>query len=196
METPEQQAEPELSPEQLQDLVVVAIPATQPEALYLCDALEEAEIPAVTQGDALYGLSGGPGADGWWSTGDIGFLDEGGDLFIVDRAAEVVVVAGFSVYPSEVEAVVGAVPDVAEVAVIGVPDDATGSTVVAYVRAPGADPATVVDAVRRRGEAELAGFKRPSRVEVVDELPTTLAGRVRKGDLRQLERRRALGILE
>jgi hypothetical protein len=61
MDTPDQQAEPELSPEQLQDLVVVAIPATQPEALYLCDALEDAEIPAVTQGDALYGLSGGPG---------------------------------------------------------------------------------------------------------------------------------------
>ena len=140
--------------------------------------------------------SGGPGSDGWWSTGDVGFLDDGGDLFMVDRAAEVVVVAGFSVYPSEVEAVVGAVPDVAEVAVIGVPDETTGSTVVAYVRAPGADPATVVDAVRRRCEAALAGFKRPSRVEVVDELPTTLAGRVRKGALRQLERRRALGILE
>ena len=139
--------------------------------------------------------SGGPGADGWWSTGDVGFLDEG-DLFIVDRAAEVVVVAGFSVYPSEVEAVVGAVHAVAEVAVIGVPDDATGSAVVAYVRAPGADPATVVDAVRRRCDGELAGFKRPSRVEVVDELPTSLAGRVRKGALRQLERRRALGILE
>ena len=140
--------------------------------------------------------SGGPGADGWWSTGDVGLVDEGGDLFLVDRAAEVVVVAGFSVYPSEVEDVVSAVPGVMEVAVIGVPDDATGSAVVAYVRAPGADPATVEDAVRRRCEAQLAGFKRPSRVEVVDELPTTLAGRVRKGALRQLERRRALGILE
>jgi long-chain acyl-CoA synthetase len=140
--------------------------------------------------------SGGPGADGWWSTGDVGLLGEGGDLFLVDRAAEVVVVAGFSVYPSEVEDVVGAVPDVAGVAVIGVPDDVTGSAVVAYVRAPGADPSTVQAAVRRRCEAQLAGFKRPSRVEVVDELPTTLAGRVRKGALRQLERRRALGILE
>jgi long-chain acyl-CoA synthetase len=140
--------------------------------------------------------SGGPGADGWWSTGDVGLLDEGGDLFLVDRAAEVVVVAGFSVYPSEVEDVVRAVPDVAEVAVIGVPDDGTGSAVVAYVRAPGADPVTVEDAVRRRCQAQLARFKRPSRVEVVDELPTTLAGRVRKGALRQLERRRALGILE
>ncbi len=140
--------------------------------------------------------SDGPGADGWWATGDVGFLDDGGDLFLVDRAAEVVVVAGFSVYPSEVEEVVGRVLGVAEVAVIGVPDAATGSAVVAYVLAPGADPGAVVDDVRRRCEAELAGFKRPTRIEVVTELPTSLAGRVRKGALRQLERRRALGLLE
>ncbi|MEO6511263.1 MAG: AMP-binding protein [Nocardioides sp.] len=138
----------------------------------------------------------GPGVDGWWATGDVGFLDDDGDLFLVDRAAEVVVVAGFSVYPSEVEEVVGRAAGVEDVAVTGVPDDVTGSAVVAYVRAPGADPATVVDDVRRRCEAELAGFKRPTRIEVVAELPTSLAGRVRKGALRQLERRRALGILE
>jgi long-chain acyl-CoA synthetase len=140
--------------------------------------------------------SDGPGADGWWSTGDVGFLDEGGELFLVDRAAEVVVVAGFSVYPHEVETVIGQVPGVLEAAVIGVPDDVTGSAVVAYVRVAGLDPDDVVHAVRERCEVALAGFKRPSRVEVVDELPTTLAGRVRKGELRQLERRRALGILE
>jgi long-chain acyl-CoA synthetase len=139
--------------------------------------------------------SGGPGADGWWSTGDVGFLDDGGDLFLVDRAAEVVVVAGIRVYPSEVEEVVARVPGVEEVAVIGAPSD-RGFDVVAYVRVPAADPDAVVDAVRRRCEADLAGFKRPSRIEVVDDLPTTLAGRVRKGTLRQLERRRALGILE
>jgi long-chain acyl-CoA synthetase len=130
--------------------------------------------------------SDGPGADGWWATGDVGLLDDDGNLFLVDRAAEVVVVAGFSVYPSEVEGVVRRVPGVAEVAVIGVPDDTTGSAVVVHVRAPGADPATVVDDVRRRCDAELAGFKRPTRIEVVAELPTS----------RQRERRRALGLLE
>jgi long-chain acyl-CoA synthetase len=140
--------------------------------------------------------SGGPGADGWWSTGDVGFLDESGELFLVDRAAEVVVVAGFSVYPHEVEAVIGQVPGVEEAAVIGVPDEVTGSAVVAYLRVAGLDADDVADAVRERCEAALAGFKRPARIEVVDELPTTLAGRVRKGELRQLERRRALGILE
>ena len=137
-----------------------------------------------------------PGPDGWWATGDVGYLDDGGDLFLVDRAAEVVVVAGFSVYPREVEAVIGQVPGVLEAAVIGVPDDATGHAVVAYVRAPDAETAAVVEAVRARCDEALAAFKRPTRIEVVDELPTTLAGRVRKGELRQLERRRALGLLE
>jgi long-chain acyl-CoA synthetase len=137
-----------------------------------------------------------PGPEGWWATGDVGYLDDGGDLFLVDRAAEVVVVAGFSVYPREVEAVIGQVPGVLEAAVIGVPDEATGHSVVAYVRAPDADTAAVVEAVRARCDEALAAFKRPTRIEVVDELPTTLAGRVRKGELRQLERRRALGLLE
>jgi long-chain acyl-CoA synthetase len=137
-----------------------------------------------------------PGPEGWWATGDVGYLDDGGDLFLADRAAEVVVVAGFSVYPREVEAVIGQVPGVLEAAVIGVPDDATGHAVVAYVRAPDAETAVVVGAVRARCDEALAAFKRPTRIEVVDELPTTLAGRVRKGELRQLERRRALGLLE
>jgi long-chain acyl-CoA synthetase len=137
-----------------------------------------------------------PGPEGWWATGDVGYLDDGGDLFLVDRAAEVVLVAGFSVYPREVEAVIGEVPGVLEAAVIGVPDEATGHSVVAYVRAPDAEAAAVVEAVRARCDEALAAFKRPTRVEVVDQLPTTLAGRVRKGELRQLERRRALGLLE
>jgi long-chain acyl-CoA synthetase len=143
--------------------------------------------------------AGGPGADGWWATGDVGLLDEEGDLFLVDRMSEVVVVAGFTVYPHEVEAVIGDVPGVEAVAVIGVPDQTTGQAVVAYLRVAGLDgeeAEAVADAVRERCRTALAGFKRPSRVEVVDELPTTLAGRVRKGALRQLERRRALGILE
>ena len=146
--------------------------------------------------------SGGPGTDGWWATGDVGFLDDAGDLYLVDRAAEVVVVAGFRVYPVEVEAVISVVPGVVDVAVIGVPDDPDapegvgGATVVAYVRAPGQDPAAVTAAVRERCESALAGFKRPGRIEVVEDLPTTLSGRVRKGALRQLERRRALGLLE
>ena len=83
--------------------------------------------------------AGGPDADGWWPTGDVGFLDDGGDLFLVDRLKELVIVSGFNVYPVEVEDVIEEVAGVAEVAVIGVADEQTGEAVVAYVRAPGAD---------------------------------------------------------
>jgi len=140
--------------------------------------------------------SGGPDADGWWATGDVGFLDAVGDLFLVDRIKELVVVSGFNVYPVEVEEVITEVDGVTEVAVIGTPDDETGEAVVAYVRAPGGDPAAVQEAVRARCEERLARFKRPIRVEVVEELPLTVTGKVQKGRLRGLERRRGLGLLE
>jgi long-chain acyl-CoA synthetase len=140
--------------------------------------------------------SGGPDEDGWWSTGDVGFLDASGDLFLVDRIKDLIIVSGFNVYPIEVEEVVRGVAGVTEAAVIGVEDPSTGEAVVAYVVAPGKDPDTVAADVRRTCETRLARFKRPSRVEVVDELPLTVTGKVQKGRLRGLERRRALGLLE
>jgi long-chain acyl-CoA synthetase len=140
---------------------------------------------------------GGPDDDGWWGTGDVGFLDESGDLFLVDRLKELVIVSGFNVYPVEVEDVIRELPAVEETAVIGVADELTGEAVVAYVRAaPGADAAALADAVRAHCAARLARFKRPSRIEVVDELPLTVTGKVQKGRLRGIERRRSLGLLE
>ncbi|MCD4527348.1 class I adenylate-forming enzyme family protein [Nocardioides sp. cx-173] len=138
----------------------------------------------------------GPDDEGWWSTGDVGFLDASGDLFLVDRLKELVIVSGFNVYPVEVEEVVGEVAGVTEVAVIGVEDADTGEAVVAYVVAPGLDAAQVEADVREHCATRLARFKQPSRIEVVDELPLTVTGKVQKGRLRGLERRRALGILE
>lgn len=140
--------------------------------------------------------AGGPDADGWWSTGDVGFLDPSGDLFLVDRIKDLVIVSGFNVYPLEVEETIAEVEGVAEAAVIGVADAATGEAVVAYVRAPGADPAAIEAAVRAHCDARLARFKRPSRIEVVDALPKTGTGKVQKGRLRGIERRRTLGLLE
>ncbi len=140
--------------------------------------------------------SGRPDRDGWWSTGDVGFLDPSGDLFLVDRIKELVIVSGFNVYPSEVEDVLREVDGVKDAAVIGVEDAETGEAVVAYVRAPGADPAQVEDACRRHCETRLARFKQPSRIELVAELPLTATGKVQKGRLRGRERRRALGLLE
>ena len=140
--------------------------------------------------------AGGPDEEGWWSTGDVGFLDASGDLFLVDRIKELIIVSGFNVYPHEVEDVVREVDGVEDAAVIGVEDEETGEAVVAYVRAPDADPDAVAAAVREHAAARLARFKQPSRIEVVDELPLTVTGKVQKGRLRGVERRRALGLLE
>jgi len=139
----------------------------------------------------------GPDADGWWPTGDVGYLDPSGDLYLVDRVKELVIVSGFNVYPSEVEDVIAELPDVAEAAVIGVQDPVTGEAVVAYVKpTPAGASDNLEDVVRRHCQDRLARFKQPSVLHVVDELPYTPTGRVQKGRLRATERRRALGLLE
>jgi long-chain acyl-CoA synthetase len=138
---------------------------------------------------------GGPGDDGWLATGDIGFLDTDGDLFMVDRLKELVIVSGFNVYPSEIEDVVAEVEGVAECAVIGVPDERTGEAVVAYVvPAEGQDAARLADAVRVHCETRVARFKVPSRVEVVSALPHSATGKVAKGRLRAGQARKAMGL--
>lgn len=139
----------------------------------------------------------GPDAEGWWATGDVGYLDPTGDLYLVDRLKELVIVSGFNVYPIEVEEVIVELPDVAEAAVVGVPDALTGEAVVAYVKpTPAGAGDGFVDVVRRHAQLRLAGFKQPSVIHVVEELPYTLTGKVQKGRLRAHERRRALGLLE
>jgi long-chain acyl-CoA synthetase len=140
--------------------------------------------------------SEGPDADGWWATGDVGLLDPTGDLFLVDRVKELVIVSGFNVYPTEVEDVLREVPGVLDAAVIGVEDAQTGEAVVAYVVARDADHDDLEAAVAEHAAARLARFKQPARIEVVDDLPLTVTGKVQKGRLRGLERRRALGLLE
>ncbi|MFT4289206.1 class I adenylate-forming enzyme family protein [Nocardioides sp.] len=138
----------------------------------------------------------GPDGGGWWSTGDVGFLSPSGDLTLVDRLKELVIVSGFNVYPVEVEDVIADVDGVADVAVIGVPDEQTGEAVVAYVVPATTAPGDLSFRVRLRCAERLAGFKQPSRVEVVAALPHTATGKVQKGRLRTIERRRSLGLLE
>ena len=141
----------------------------------------------------------GPDPEGWYATGDVGFLDGDGDLFLVDRLKELVIVSGFNVYPVEVEDVVTEVDGVAEAAVIGTPDEKTGEAVVAYVKArPGTtySPEELETVVREHCAVRLARFKRPTEVHVVDELPHTVTGKVAKGRLRAARRRSNLGLLE
>jgi len=138
----------------------------------------------------------GPDEQGWWPTGDVGYLDIDGDLFLVDRRKDLVIVSGFNVYPVEVEDVIAEVDGVHAVAVIGVPDELTGEAVVAYVVAAGGDRERIRAAVAARCEERLARFKQPSVVHLVDDLPYTVTGKVQKGRLRAVERRRVLGLLE
>jgi long-chain acyl-CoA synthetase len=139
----------------------------------------------------------GPDHDGWWSTGDVGYLDDNGDLFLVDRIKDLVIVSGFNVYPSEVEDVITELESVAQAAVIGVEDDLTGEAVVAYVKPAGeVDAEQLVEQVRAHCASRLAGFKQPRTIHVTHDLPSTITGKVQKGRLRATERRRALGLLE
>jgi fatty-acyl-CoA synthase len=113
--------------------------------------------------------------DGWYHTGDLGAIDDDGYVAIVGRARDVIRTGGETVAPVEVEAVVGAHPDVAEVAVVGVPDAQWGETVTAVVVLRDGSGALDVAAVRAHCEGRLASFKQPRRVEVVDALPRTPA---------------------
>ena len=137
----------------------------------------------------------GPREDGWYPTGDIGFVDSDGDVTLVDRLRELVIVSGFNVYPSEVEDVIGEVPGVAEVAVVGVPDESTGEAVTAFIVADSsADESTLSDAVTAHCADRLARFKQPTRVVVVSGLPHSATGKVAKGRLRALARSDQLGL--
>jgi long-chain acyl-CoA synthetase len=125
---------------------------------------------------------GGPDPDGWWPTGDVAYADVDGDLFLVDRLGELIIVSGFNVYPHEVELVLAAFPGVAEAAVVPVPDPTTGQSVRAYVvRTPGA--VVSEDELMAHCARNLARFKLPSAVEFVAELPHTATGKVVKGGL-------------
>lgn len=141
----------------------------------------------------------GPRDDGWLPTGDIGFLDQDGDLTLVDRLRELVIVSGFNVYPFEVEDVISEVPGVAQVAVVGLPDEETGEAVVAFVVAERAEAsadeeAVLVESVEAHCRTRLARFKQPSRVVVVSGLPHSANGKIAKGRLRSLARSETLGL--
>ncbi|MGW3887304.1 AMP-binding protein [Micromonospora chokoriensis] len=128
---------------------------------------------------------GGPDADGWWGTGDIAYADEDGDLFLVDRLGELILVNGFNVYPHEVELVLAGHPGVAESAVLGVPHPRTGETVRAYVVPKPGRPVTSDDLLAHCAR-NLARFKCPTAVEIVDALPHSAIGKVRKTQLRSV----------
>ncbi|MEM8753621.1 MAG: long-chain fatty acid--CoA ligase, partial [Pseudomonadota bacterium] len=114
--------------------------------------------------------------------GDIGFMDDDGYVRIVDRKKDMVVVSGFNVYPNEVEDVLTTHPSIKEAAVIGVPDEAAGEAVKAFVVS--ADPGLDAAAVRAYCKERLTGYKAPKLVEFRDDLPKSNVGKILRKDLR------------
>jgi long-chain acyl-CoA synthetase len=121
--------------------------------------------------------------NGWFHTGDAGTMDADGFIYIKDRIKDMIISGGENIYPAEVEAILAGHPQVADVAVIGVPDDTWGETVKAIViRKPGA--ALSADDLIKWSKDKLAGFKRPHSVDFVEIIPRNPSGKILKKDLR------------
>lgn len=122
---------------------------------------------------------------GWHHTGDVGYIDEEGYLYIVDRKKDMIISGGFNIYPSEVEQVIWAHPAVLDCAVVGVPDEKWGEAVKAVIELkPGAklDPEEII----RICKENLGSVKAPKSVVVWDVLPRSPVGKVRKKDIRDV----------
>lgn len=124
------------------------------------------------------------GRDGLVTVGDMGYLDEEGDLYLCDRATDMVISGGVNIYPSEIEHVLVAMPGIADCVVFGIPDDEYGESLAAQVL-PEADavldPAMIADALRQR----IAGYKVPRRIEIVDALPRDDNGKIARRKIRE-----------
>ncbi len=192
------------------DQVVTAFGMTEAVVATMCRGDESAETVATTCGRAIPGMQtriaeetgelllrgdyvmlgylDDPAAtaeaideDGWLHTGDVGVLDEDGNLTITDRIKDMYISGGFNVYPVEIEQALSRLDGVVEAAVVGVPDDRMGEVGRAYVvRNNGITAEDVIAHAKSR----LANFKVPREVEFIDVLPRNLSGKVLKNDLR------------
>ena len=129
-------------------------------------------------------------AEGWLHTGDIGVLDPAGNVTITDRVKDMFVVGGFNAYPAEIEAILRGHEAVAQVAVVGVPDDRMGEVGCAYIvpteaAAAGTDPVELGRAILSWSRGAMANYKVPRGVVLVDALPVNASGKVLKRELRQ-----------
>jgi acyl-CoA synthetase (AMP-forming)/AMP-acid ligase II len=122
-------------------------------------------------------------AFGWHHTGDVGYLDADGYVYIVDRKKDMIITGGFNVFPAEVEAAIQALPGVRDCAVIGVPDDQWGEAVCAVVIPVDAEQADA-DQIIAMSKSALGSIKAPKIVQFVDTLPATPVGKIDKKALR------------
>ncbi|HEY3679468.1 MAG TPA: fatty acid--CoA ligase [Bradyrhizobium sp.] len=122
-------------------------------------------------------------ADGWLRTGDAGYMDKDGYLYIHDRIKDMIISGGENIYPAEVESAICDHPDVAEVAVIGVPDDKWGEAVKAIVVMKSGRQASSSDIINFTRE-RIAGFKTPKTVDFIEALPRNASGKILRRHLR------------
>jgi len=120
--------------------------------------------------------------DGWLHTGDIACMTENGYFKIVDRKKDMILVSGFNVYPNEIEDVVALMPQVLEVAAIGVPDEKAGEVVSLFVVKK--DPELTEDEITEFCKENLTGYKRPRYIEFMDDLPKSNVGKILRRELR------------
>ena len=121
-------------------------------------------------------------ADGWLHTGDMARMDEQGFFYIVDRKKDMILVSGFNVYPNEIEDVIAMMPEVLEVAAVGVPDEKSGEAVKVVIVKK--DQSLTAEQVLQHARANLTGYKRPHFVEFRSELPKTNVGKILRRELR------------
>jgi long-chain acyl-CoA synthetase len=124
--------------------------------------------------------------DGWLYTGDIGYFDEDGYMFLVDRKKELIIVGGYNVYPREIDELLTNHPAVREAAAVGVPDEFLGEVVRAYV-ALRAGEAVSVDELSEYCRANLVKYKQPREIVILDELPKKGPGKIDKLSLKSME---------
>jgi HIP---CoA ligase len=122
--------------------------------------------------------------DGWLHTGDIGTMDDRGYLAITDRKKDMFIVGGFNAYPAEIERLLLAHPSVAQVAVVGVPDERMGEVGMAFV-VPATGTALDADGIVAWAREHMANFKAPRHVRLVDALPMNASNKVLKVELRE-----------
>jgi long-chain acyl-CoA synthetase len=139
--------------------------------------------PEETAGVLRVHGEGGP----WLHTGDLGYMDEDGYTFIVDRKKDVIKPSGFQVWPREVEEVISSHPAVLEVGVAGVPDDYQGEAVKAWVVLRSGQKATI-DEIRQFCRQKLAPYKVPKHIEFREGLPKSMVGKVLRRLLAQEEK--------
>jgi long-chain acyl-CoA synthetase len=123
---------------------------------------------------------------GWFYTGDIGYMDEEGYLFIVDRKKDMIIAGGYNIYPREIDEVLFEIPKIQEACAVGIPDPYRGETVKAFVVVKPGETLTEED-ITRYCKEKLAVYKVPKSIEFMEELPKSAIGKVLRRELRDME---------